>query len=364
MSTTAATMSAAVVAPCAIGSSVRGSAGTPWQSAATAGWSLVEVMVGLLLGALASSAAVTAWLTMRSAYVLAAEQRELEQRGGALLEAIAGLLRHAGWHPAPTAALPPPLIGRDDCGQPTLGDALSCGKPGVAGSDALLIRFGGDHPFGDPAVPDRYLSDCSGYPVPIAVAATETAGASSPQAAGYLTANLLYVANGADGEPQLLCRYPGRRDGGSGSSSGGGGGGGGGGRGGGGGVSGGIGGSGGTTWSTGALARGVETLQLRYGVDRDGDGRVDTFLRASELAIGGPDAWRKVLAVQIALVLRSGAGMPGTAATPLPLLPPRTTGEQGDDIAFMPRSRPTASRRVFATTVWLRNAPFCAESTC
>lgn len=299
------------------------------------GWSLVEVMVGLLLGTLATSAAVMAFHTMRTAYVLAAEQRELEQRGGALLEAIAALLRHAGWHPAPTAALPPPLSGRDDCGQPTLGDALSCGKPGVAGSDALLIRFGGDHPFGDPAVPDRYLSDCSGYPVP-AVAGAATPPASSAQAAGYLTANLLYVAVGADGEPQLLCRYPGRRDGVNGSLA----------------------------WSTGALARGVETLQLRYGVDRDGDGRVDTFLRASELGVGGSNAWRKVLAVQIALVLRTGAGMPGTSATPLPLLPARTTGEQGDDIAFLPRARSTASRRVFATTVWLRNAPFCAESPC
>lgn len=301
-----------------------------------AGWSLVEVMVGLLLGTLATSAAVMAFHTMRSAYVLAAEQRELEQRGGAVLEAIAALLRHAGWHPAPTVALPPPLSGRDDCGQPTLDDALSCGKPGVAGSDALLIRFGGDHPFGDPAVPDRYLSDCSGYPVPVSVASAAAPPASSAQPAGYLTANLLYVAVGADGEPQLLCRYPGRRDGGSGT----------------------------TTWSTGALARGVETLQLRYGVDRDGDGRVDTFLRASELTLGGTAAWRKVLAVQIALVLRTRAGTGTLDATPLRLLPARTTGEQGDDIAFLPRSRPTASRQVFATTVWLRNAPFCAESPC
>ncbi len=339
-------MRPAIVAPWASGSALLSRVRTPWQSAAMQGWSLVEVMVGLLLGALASSAAMTVFLTMRSAYVLAAEQRELEQRGGALLEAVAALLRHAGWHPAPSAALPPPLMGRDDCGQPTLGDALSCGKPGVAGSDALLIRFGGNHPAGDPAVPDRYLSDCSGYPVPIAVAAVETAPASSPQAARYLTANLLYVANGADGEPQLLCRYPGRRDGNSGGS----------GR--------GSDSGGGTTWSTGALARGVETLQLRYGVDRDGDGRVDTFLRASELAIGGMEAWRKVLAVQIALVLRTGAGMPGTAATPLPLLPARTAGEPGDDIAYLPRSRLTASRRVFATTVWLRNAPFCAGSPC
>lgn len=329
-------MIAIVVAPREPTSNAATGEATPGLAGVTTGWSLVEVMVGLLLGTLASGAAVMAFHTMRSAYVLAAEQRELEQRGGALLEAIAMLLRHAGWHPARTAALPPPLNGRDDCGQPTLGDAVACGKPGVAGSDALLIRFGGDHPFGDPAVPDRYLTDCSGYPVPIGVAAAGTAPAASTQAAGYLTANLLYVAVGADGEPQLLCRYPGRRDGGA----------------------------PGTTWSTGALARGVETLQLRYGVDRDGDGRVDTFLRASEVAIGGPDAWRKVLAVQIALVLRTGAGMPGTAAASLPLFPARTPGEPGDDIAFMPRSRPTASRRVFATTVRLRNAPLCTESPC
>lgn len=312
----------------------------PRRARMPAGSSLVDVMVGLLLGTLATSAAVTVFLTVRSAYAIAAEQRELEQRGAALLDAIAALLRHAGWHPDPTTALPPPLSGRDDCGQPRLGGTLACDKPGVAGSDALLIRFGGDHPAGDPALPDRYLTDCSGYPVPIAAAPVETRPASAPPAADYLTANLLYVADGADGEPQLLCRYPGRGDGGNG------------------------GGSAGRTWSTGALGRGVETLQLRYGIDRDGDGRVDAFLRASELAVAGPGAWCSVLAVQIALVLRTGAG---TAAAPrpmLPLLPARMAGEQGDDIVFRPRSRPNASRRVFATTVWLRNAPFCAGSPC
>ncbi|ESH93040.1 membrane protein [Cupriavidus sp. HPC(L)] len=307
-----------------------------------AGSSLVDAMVGLLLGTLATGAAAMVFLTMRSAYAIAAEQRELEQRGAALLDAIAALLRHAGWHPDPTTALPAPLSGRDDCGQPRLGGTLACDKPGVAGSDALLIRFGGDHPAGDPALPDRYLTDCSGYPVPIAAVPAETRPALSARTADYLTANLLYVADGADGEPQLLCRYPGRGDGGSG------------------------GGSAGRTWSTGALARGVETLQLRYGIDRDGDGRVDAFLRASELGAAGPGAWCSVLAVQIALVLRTGVGT--TAALPpplpLPLLPARMAGEQGDDIVFRPRSRPNASRRVFATTVWLRNAPFRAGSPC
>ncbi|WP_244258666.1 PilW family protein [Cupriavidus gilardii] len=327
---------AMVVAPPAIASTVIVGADPTWRTAAPAGSSLVEVMVGLLLGTLATGAAVTTFHTMRTAYVIAAEQRELEQRGGALLETIATLLRHAGWHPAPTAALPPPLIGRDDCGQPALGDALNCGKPGIAGSDALWIRFGGDHPFGDPAMPDRYLSDCSGYPVAVTVPGAATAPASSPRVAGYLSAHLLYVADGADGEPQLLCRYPGRADGGTANN----------------------------TWNSGALARGVETLQLRYGVDRDGDGRVDTVMRASELNIDGPAAWRKVLAVQIALVLRTGAGVAGSPASPLALLPARTAGEQGDDIAFVPRTRPAASRRVFATTVWLRNAPFCAASSC
>lgn len=319
----------------------------------TAGWSLVELMVGLALGLLVAAAGTTAFYAIHAGYTMVADDIRLEQRGQQALDQVAALLRHAGLRPFETpfetpfemafempfqtpfdrtpeapgfpmpASMPPvqplPLIGSDDCGQPSLASPPGCGSRGIGASDAVLIRFGGVDGAGRPAYGDRYVTDCSGYPL-------------VPRDERYArdgAINLLYVGLAADGEPQLLCRYIGHAGG----------------------------------WSSGALVRGVETLQLRYGVDGDGDGRVDRFLRASELSASGADNWRRVRAVQVAMVLR-GDRRPARPSGPVPLLPARAAGETGDDIEFVPASQPGAVRRVFATTVWLRNAAACHAAPC
>lgn len=289
-----------------------------------AGWSLVELMVGLALGLLVAAGGTTAVYALHAGYTMVADDIRLEQRGQQALDQVAALLRHAGLRPLTLPAsmprLPPlPLSGSDDCGQPSVASPPGCGSRGIGGSDAVLIRFGGPDAAGKPAQADRYVTDCSGYPL-------------VPRGESYArdgAVNLLYVGLAADGEPQLLCRYIGQAGG----------------------------------WTSGALVRGVETLQLRYGVDGDGDGMVDRYLRASEVSAGGPGAWRRVRAVQVAMVLR-GDRRAAHPSGPLPLLPPRAAAESGDDIEFVPASRPGVARRVFATTVWLRNAGACHATPC
>jgi len=292
--------------------------------------SLVELMVGLVLGLLVLGLAGVAFHALQLAYRLAVDRILLEERGQRALAMVAHLVRHAGWRATEAGALPadapPALSGSDDCGQPAIGNALSCGRRGVAASDALLVRMSGSASAGDPTAPDRTMIDCSGYP--LAAQAVDDGGAA---VAGHAAANLLYVGLGNDGEPQLLCRYPTRRNGKAQAGA----------------------------WTSGALVRGVETMQLRYGVDRDGDGVIDDYLRAGELERPGAPSWTQVRAVQVALVLRGERPLPGAGPSDaLPLLPRRAqdaAAPEGSDILFHPDTNPGLVRRVFATTVHLRN---------
>ncbi|CAG9175349.1 hypothetical protein LMG23992_02935 [Cupriavidus laharis] len=293
------------------------------------GFTLTEMMVGLALGLVVTAVAGTAFLLCRAAYLATAERALLEERGQRALNVLSILIRQSGWLPDPAGkAAPPAISGADDCGQPSMAAVPGCGKPGIAGSDALLVRFNGSGQPRDASMPDQTMIDCSGY----AVAAQ---GAEASANAGYVAANLVYVATASDGEPQLLCRYPARRNGRIDDSG----------------------------WTSGAMVRGVESMQVRYGINRRGGRQPDIFLRADQVTAMGDDAWSRVVAVQVALALRlerSGAtpaGMPATTANA------HVDNAMADVIDRLPgHSRNTW--RIFATTIRLRNAPHCQETLC
>ncbi|WP_420993337.1 PilW family protein [Cupriavidus sp. 30B13] len=299
------------------------------------GFTLVELMTGLVLGLLVSALAASSFHAVHAAYRTAVDLVLLEERGQHALAVVTRLIRHGGWLPAAAAMpaqAPPAVSGRDDCGQPGIGAAPTCARRGVNGSDALLVRFSGSGREQQPALPDRTMVDCSGYALAAQGAGDAGAGADTP----YAGTNLLYVASGADGEPQLLCRYASRRDGQAQAGS----------------------------WTSGTLVRGVETMQLRYGIDTTGDGRPDTFLPADEINRRGMPAWHGVLAVQVALVLRGERPLPQRAPVPgLVLFPPASPAQDGGEI-FEPTERPALPRRVFAASVRLRNPAPCTETLC
>ncbi|WP_458761854.1 PilW family protein [Cupriavidus basilensis] len=306
------------------------------------GFSLIELMVGLALGLLVSALAVSAFHAAQVAYRTAVDLVLLEERGQRALAILSHLVRHSGWQPvgeALPANAPPALSGRDDCGQPGIAALPTCPRRGVNGSDALLVRFSGSGRAQDPTLPDQTMIDCSGYALP----AVSVGGSAGGSARAYAGESLIYIATGADGEPQLLCRYASRRDGRVLEGS----------------------------WTSGALVRGVEAMQLRYGIDTDGDGKADAFLRAEELRARGDAAWREVLVVQMALVLRGERPL-ALAAAPavLTLFPPGTpgahagTGLHVDDLFFSPHDRPALIRRVFSASVRLRNTWPCRQTLC
>lgn len=300
------------------------------------GYSLIELVIGLALGLLVSAVAASAFHAVQVAYRATVDLVLLEERGQRALAIISHLIRHAGWQP-PAAAMPakapPAVAGRDDCGQPGIATRPGCARRGVNGSDALLVRFSGSGRAHDPTLPDQTMIDCSGYALP----AASVGGAAGEGGNAYAGASLLYVANAPDGEPQLLCRYASRRDGRVQRDS----------------------------WTSGALVRGVETMQLRYGIDTDDDGKGDVFLRAEELHAQGDAAWGKVKVVQVVLVLRGERPLPPAAAgIALVLFPRRAADTHAEDLVFQVPARPAVIRRVFSASVRLRNSGLCEETLC
>jgi type IV pilus assembly protein PilW len=292
-------------------------------------------MVGMAVSSIVAAAAAASFHMLLSGYRTITEVVLLEERGARALAVLSGLIRHAGWRPTPPArgvASLPGIGGAENCGQPALQTGLHCARPGTNQSDALLVRFSGAGSATDPSRPDGSMTDCSGYPV----AARWIDAMATP---AHAVTNLLYIAADADGQPQLLCRYPSRRDG----------------R---------IDGSG---WTSGALVLGMESLQLRFGLDTTGDQLADTYVKASELAdsVGGAPGWRHVRAVQVAFSLRSThAGAAPAFEAIQPAFPPAPADSALADLQSALRTQPSRLRRSFATTVRLRNPAPCEAGAC
>ncbi|MGA9851433.1 MAG: PilW family protein [Gammaproteobacteria bacterium] len=94
------------------------------------------------------------------------------------------------------------------------------------------------------------------------------------------------------------------------------------------------------------LVSGVENMQVLYGVDPAGGASPSQYLTAA--AVDASGNWGNVLSVQVALLLRSDSG-----AMPLPAAP--QTFNLLDTYVTVPAD--TRLRRVFSSTVYLRNAP-------
>lgn len=304
------------------------------------GFTLVGMMVGVSLGMVVTLAALATFQVVRAAYASVVDGVLIEERGQRALAIMSHAIRQAGWipvqvaeaaaHPTPAA----PLEGRDDCANPLIGAELRCTRAGVLGSDALLVRVSGSGLANDPALPDGTMSDCGGYALPARAARSDSGPADH-----HAASNLFYIGIASDGVPQLLCRYP-RREGNR---------------------------VGTDAYTAGTLVRGVETMQLRYGIDTDDDGRIDRFVPARSLQGQGQAhaGWHRVRAVQIAVVIR---GERPTVAPSFPqtftLLPAQAGDEQTDALSFVPTMHPELRRRVFATTIRLRNPSPCREAIC
>ena len=268
-----------------------------------AGLTLVELMISITLGLIVLLAATALLLSSKSAYTSLNDGAQLQDSARYAMENIARAIRQSAYEnwdkgnsqDAPIVTMPTMtanLSGLDasslknDTSTPGIQSPLSAS---VNGSDVLAVRFFGSGPA---ATPDGSIIDCAGF------------GISEPVSQSTADADrgwsIYYVANDASGEPELRCKY--HPDGGS-------------------------------SWNSAAIARGVESFQVLYGVASD-DGSMPTqYLTATQinakdaaLVLTGATAalqaqdknrktwWKKVRVIKVAVLVR---GSQSTRSDPL-----------------------------------------------
>lgn len=188
---------------------------------------------------------------------------------------------------------------------------------GVNDSDSLLVRFfGRSRAAGDGTEPDGTMVDCMGFAQPGTAAGRAT---SADRAWSFF-----YVAEAADGEPELYCKYRSDKKG---------------------------------SFRAEPLARGIEVFKVVYGYDSNGDGIPERWLDAMQIeaqatsAAKTNDEWRKVVALRIGMVARSARDNSGPRQAGELLYP---LGPAFFDVSFKPKPDGRL-RRVATFTVMMRN---------
>ncbi|MFC3108226.1 PilW family protein [Undibacterium arcticum] len=263
------------------------------------GLTLVELMISITLGMLVVLAATALLVSSKSAYTGQDDSAKVRDTANYALELINRAARQGAYENwdtgeggAPILTLPKMsanIAGLDASSLKDTTTAIDSPLTGatavVNGSDVLGIRFFGSGPAGKP---DNGMIDCAGFGIS-APASQSTA----EQDRGW---SIFYVVKDTGGEPELRCKYyP----------------------------------DGGGTWASVAVARGVESFQVLYGLDTDGakpgegDRIPNQFVTATainalddKLSLDGADAaaqaidknkrtnWKRVVAIKVALLLR------------------------------------------------------------
>jgi len=312
------------------------------------GLSLVELLVALSLGALLMLAASTVLLAASGSYGDQSASARLDDNGRYALDAIARAVRQTAYVNWDGDAAPLFHASEDSANIAGL-DARSLGKnsegisealPGALhGSDVLALRYYGA---GKDGGGDGSVLNCAGFGV----------GAAQTQAQrGW---SIFYVAQGADGEGELRCKYRGANG-----------------------------------WGADAVIRGVDGFQVLYGLDTDTppDGVANRYVNASALdaydaalVLVGADAaarqrdlhsrthWKRVAGVRVALLLHGEAGQADKMAELGPAqfdlfgkayAEAHGAGDPGARVlrtAFSPALQ-GRRRQIVQTSIMLRNGP-------
>lgn len=258
------------------------------------GLTLVELMVSITVSMFIVLAATGLLLSTKSGYITQSDQVQILDTGRFAIEIIARTLRQSAY--ANWDAMEGPVVTTEFLGAGVSGlDAKSLKgrtagidspvSKSVNGSDVLAIGYFGA---GSGSNGDGTVLNCAGFGVGAANGAVATEQDRD--------LSVFYVAEDSTGEPELYCKYRGDNG-----------------------------------WASQAIARGVESFQVLYGLDTDDDAMPNRFMNATAIdaldSILDPNRqddagravakkkqshWRKVVAVRVALLVRgahpAGAG--------------------------------------------------------
>lgn len=290
------------------------------------GLGLTELMIGITLGMLILLAIVRLYMASLDARQAESDVAQLNDSARAAFDVVGAAVRKAGYRsPFGTTAPLPVFCGGAAAGaMPGAGAAL-LGKnaPGTidpanptlggstltlaSGSDVLRVRY-----FGSTTADEAAVRDCLGNAV----------------ATGALVEDTFYVANDpANGnQPALFCHSmvvnatPPL-----------------------------------TAGTAAPLAAGVETLQLLYGEDTDGDGVVNRYLPWAS----GTTIADNLLSVRVALVVRASSQGNAAKTSNFALFGPDYATSSNADVAADFHATSGHLRKMFDAEIALRNPAGC-----
>jgi type IV pilus assembly protein PilW len=252
------------------------------------GLTLIELMISLSLGLFVVMSASLLLLSSKTSYQVQDESSRLQETGRYALELISLSAHQAGyenWDAGSGAIVNDQIVSAHVQGLDA--HSLKSGDEGIDraipnsynGSDVLALRFIGS---GNGDIADGTVLNCAGFAVSAPIDLERDRGWS-----------IFYVGLDAGGEPELRCKYRGK-----------------------------------SAWNAEAVARGVESFQVLYGIDTDLDGVPNRFMSASEidrldqsLVLEGENAvqrlldknrktfWKQVIAIHIGILVRSASGV-------------------------------------------------------
>lgn len=305
------------------------------------GLTMVELMVAVTIGLLVLLLAASMLVSASRGHGAQEEAARLDDSGRFAIETIAHAVRQTAfvnWDRsdagiAAVADAPARIAGMDNRSLVKTAELISDPQPDVAnGSDVLALRFSGAGPAPGG---DGSMTSCAGF------------GAGDGEE-GW---SIFYVGRSATGDTELRCKYRG-------SSS----------------------------WGADAIVGGVDSFQVLYGVDTDvpADGMANLYVNATVvaalddgLALAGSDDtereldlrrkthWKRIASIKVGLLLHGEKRVRPNAkaevfnvfgaayADALGVTDPGTRLDEGD----MPGPMRERERRLFSSTIMLRNAP-------
>lgn len=298
------------------------------------GLTLVELMIALALSLVILLVATSMFLSTSSLYRSQDEIGALQQGGRFAVELLARLIRqteYENWDKAngniinsaayferSGSRLSPAIMGgndvRPDADAPADFAQLKAG--GINGSDLIRLQYFGASRPDDITKDDGSILDCGGNGIPGPIDIDE--------AENERAASVFYVEKDTQGEPNLYCAYRGKAG-----------------------------------WATEPLVKGVESFQVLYGLDTGiQDSYPDRYVRADQIT--DDDMWRRVVAVKISLLIRSNRPVKvADFSEQFNLFGDQYPGTKDPGtiikVASLPSSTQGRLRKVYSTTVFLRN---------
>lgn len=259
-------------------------------------FTLVELLMATALSLLLVLATTTLFIASRNLHLTQDDAIRVHDTARFAIETIGRSIAQAGFVDPRVAQVSDglaafaiaPIVGIDNRSLKSTSPAIqSPVAQKVGGSDVLAVHFAGS---GAGDAGDGSITNCAGF----SVGRADPAERRSDR--GW---SIFYVAKDHTGEPELYCKYRGKN-----------------------------------AWATAAIARGVESFQVLYGVGETSDSVPTHFLNASQidqldsnLSLAGKtdqarqqDArrqshWKKISQIKVALIVRGTLAVRGDLPT-------------------------------------------------